>query len=249
MVKYMKRVVLITGASRGIGAAIAETFANAGYDIAINCLNQEMLESGGVQVAEKCRAYGSKAECFIADVSDFDACEKMVDEVAAKMGGIDVLINNAGITRDGALVRMGEEQFDAVIEVNLKSVFNMTRHVASLMMKKRFGRIINMASVAGVGGNKGQINYAASKAGIIGITKTTAKELGSRNITCNAIAPGIIESAMTASLPDKIKEGMIEATSLKRFGTPQHVADTALFLAENDYITSQVILVDGGLAL
>ena len=245
----MNKVVFITGASQGIGAVISETFAKAGYDVAINCYSEHTLENGGVQTAERCREFGVKAHCFVADVSDFEACGQMVKAVAETMGGIDVLVNNAGITRDGSLVRMGEEQFDAVIAANLKSVFNMTRHVSSIMMRKRAGSIINISSVAGVYGNKGQINYAASKAGVIGITKTTAKELGSRNITCNAIAPGIIESAMTAVLPDKIKSAMLDATSLGRFGTPQHVADTALFLAGNDYITGQVIIVDGGLQM
>lgn len=245
----MGKTVLITGASQGIGAALAKSFAGHGYNVAINCYNESTLENGGKQTAEACRGLGVKAECFIADVSDFGACEAMTKAVAERFGSIDVLINNAGITRDGLLVRMSEQSFDDVIAANLKSVFNMTRHVGAVMMKKRAGKIINMSSVAGVYGNAGQINYSASKAGIIGITKTTAKELGARGITCNAIAPGFIESPMTDVLSDEIKEKILNSISLKRFGAVEDVVRVALFLADTDYVTGQTIVVDGGLAM
>lgn len=245
----MEKTVLITGASQGIGAALAKSFAGHGYNVAINCYNESTLENGGNQTAEACRGFGVEAECFIADVSDFGACEAMTKAVSERFGGIDVLINNAGIKRDGLLVRMNEQSFDDVIAANLKSVFNMTRHVGAVMMKKRSGRIINMSSVAGVYGNAGQINYSASKAGVIGITKTTAKELGSRGITCNAIAPGFIRSPMTDAMPDAIKEKILNSVSLNRFGTVEDIAKVALFLADADYITGQTIIVDGGLAM
>lgn len=245
----MNKVVLITGASQGIGAALAASFARNGYNVAINCYNEYTLENGGEQTAEECRAFGVEAECFVADVSDFAACESLTKAVADRFGTIDVLINNAGITRDGLLVRMSEQNFDDVIAANLKSVFNMTRFVGAVMMKKRSGRIINMASVAGVYGNAGQANYSASKAGIIGLTKTSAKELGPRGITCNAIAPGFIKSPMTDVLSDEVKEKILNGISLKRFGEVEDVAKVALFLASADYITGQVILVDGGLMM
>jgi len=245
----MKKTVLITGASQGLGAAMAKHFAAADYNVAINCYNQNSLESGGKQVKSECEKIGAEAECFIADVSDFDACENLIKQVIAKFGGIDVLINNAGITRDYMLPAMSEDMFDSVIAANLKSVFNMTRHVSKPMMKKRAGHIINITSVSGVYGNRGQANYSASKAGVIGLTKTTAKELGSRGIICNAIAPGFIESPMTNDLPDDIKNKLLSAVSLGRLGTAADVAETALFLAATTYITGQVILVDGGLRM
>ena len=245
----LNKTVLITGASQGIGAVMAKTFAEAGYNVAINCYNLSTQENGGAQTAEACRAYGAEAECFIADVSDFAASEALVQAVCAKFGQIDVLINNAGITRDGLLVQMNEQNFDDVIAANLKSVFNMTKHAAKGMIKRRCGNIINMASVAGVYGNPGQINYSASKAGIIGITKTTAKELGKRGIVCNAVAPGLIASPMTDALTDEQKKRMLDAVSLGRLGTAQEVADTALFLAGSTYITGQTIIIDGGLRM
>lgn len=243
------KTVLVTGGSQGIGAVIAKTFAEAGYDVAINCYNEQTLENGGVQTAEACRAQGVEAECFIADVSSYAACEKLVEAVTKRFGAIDILINNAGITRDGLLVQMSEENYDGVIAANQKSVFNMTRHAARGMIKRRSGKIINMASVAGVYGNAGQMNYAASKAAIIGMTKTTAKELGKRGITCNAIAPGLIESPMTDALTDEQKARILSAVSLGRFGKPREIADAALFLARNDYISGQTIVIDGCLSM
>jgi 3-oxoacyl-[acyl-carrier protein] reductase len=241
--------VLITGATQGIGAELAKAFAQAGYNVAINCYNEDTRENDGEQVAEACRAHGVEAQCFVADVSDFAASEAMVKAVLERFGSIEVLINNAGITRDGLLLRMSEKNFDDVIATNMKSVFNMVRHVTPGMMKKRRGNIINMSSVAGVYGNRGQLNYAASKAGMIGLTKTIAKELGSRNILCNAIAPGFIQSHMTDAMTDEAKQQSFSRISLRRYGTVQDVADTALFLARQTYITGQTILVDGGLEM
>lgn len=245
----MSETVLITGASQGIGAVLARRFAQEGYNVAINCYNGHTLENGGLETAEACRALGAQAECFVADVSDFEACAALAKAVAARFGAIDVLINNAGITRDGLLVRMSEQGFDDVIAANLKSVFNMTRHVGAMMMKARKGAIINMASVAGVYGNAGQFNYSASKAGVIGATKTTAKELGPRGVTCNAIAPGFIKSPMTDVLTDDVKAKILAGISLGRFGEADDVADTALFLARTKYVTGQVVVVDGGLMM
>jgi 3-oxoacyl-[acyl-carrier protein] reductase len=241
--------VLITGATQGIGAELAKAFAKAGYNVAINCYNEDTRVGGGELVAEACRAHGVEAACFVADVSDYAASEAMVKAVLERFGSIEVLINNAGITRDGLLLRMSEKNFDDVIATNMKSVFNMVRHVTPGMVKKRRGNIINMSSVAGVYGNRGQLNYAASKAGMIGMTKTIAKELGSRNILCNAIAPGFIQSHMTDAMTDEAKEQSFSRISLRRYGTVQDVADTALFLAQQTYITGQTILVDGGLEM
>ena len=245
----MGKVVLITGATRGIGAELARAFGASGYDVAIGCRTRESMERLGLKVAADCRSHGVNAGCFVADVSDFSACAAMVKQVTEEMGGIDVLINNAGITRDGPVARMSEESFDSVMDANLKSAFNMIRQVTPLMMKRKAGNIINISSVVGIGGNAGQANYSASKAGLIGLTKSVAKELGSRNITCNAIAPGFIQSDMTDSLSGSLKEALLARTSLRRLGTPKDVADTALFLASQDFITGQVIVVDGGLSM
>lgn len=245
----MNKNVLITGAARGIGAALAEAFAKAGYHVGIGVRSQESLEKNGLAVAEKCRAHGVKAVCLVGDVSDFSACAAITKQMAAELGTIDVLINNAGITKDGPVARMSEESYDSVVNSNLKSAFNMIRHVSGVMMKQRSGKIINISSVVGLYGNQGQVNYAASKAGMIGITKSVAKELGSRGITCNAIAPGFIQSDMTESLPDALKQAMLNMISLRRFGKVQDIADTALFLAGQDFITGQVIVVDGGMSM
>ena len=225
--------------------------ASDGFQIAINCRGEAEKENGGVQTAEACRAYGVEAECFICDVSDFSACENMVKAVKDRFGSIDVLVNNAGITKDGLLARMSEEQFDIVTNVNYKSVFNMTRHVSGVMIKQRSGRIINVASVAGLYGNAGQFNYSASKAGIVGMTLTAAKELGKRNITVNAVAPGFIETPMTDVLDEKVKEAIKGQIALGRYGKPEEVASTISFLASEDasYISGQVIVIDGCLSM
>lgn len=245
------KTALITGASQGLGAAMAKRLAKDGFAIAINCRSEAEVQNGGLAVKAECEAFGVQAECFIADVSDFAACESMVKAVKERFSTIDVLVNNAGITRDGLIARMSEEQFDIVTAVNYKSVFNMLRHVTPVMMKQRSGKIINISSVAGAFGNAGQLNYSASKAGVIGMTMTAAKELGPRNITVNAIAPGFIQTPMTDVLDEKLKETMLSATSLKRFGTPDEVAGTVSFLASDDaaYITGQTIVIDGGLQM
>lgn len=247
----MGKVALITGASQGIGARIAEKFAQNGYDIAINCRSQADMEKGGQEVSAKCREHGVEAECFIADVSSFESCGDLVKAVAERFGRLDVLVNNAGITRDGLMVRMSEEQFDAVINVNLKSVFNMMHHAGRVMMKARSGHIVNIASVAGLYGNAGQINYSASKAGVVGMTLTAAKELGPRGVTVNAVAPGFIETQMTAVLDDKVKEAALTNIPLGRLGKPDDVANAVYFLASDEaaYITGQVLVVDGGMLM
>lgn len=247
----MEKTALITGASRGLGAAMAKRLAQDGFSIAINCYNEAEREQDGNAVAEYCRSLGVEAECFLGDVSSGSDCEQMVVAVKERFGSIDVLVNNAGITRDGLLVRMSEADFDAVTNVNYKSVFYMTKQVGLIMMRQRSGRIINVSSVAGVHGNAGQFNYAAAKAGIIGMTKSAAKELGGRGITVNAIAPGFINTAMTATLPDQYKQAILKQIALKRYGEPEEVAGVVSFLAGKDagYINGQVIVIDGCLSM
>ena len=239
-----KKVALITGGSRGIGKAIAEKFAKNGYDLVINYVSDNTdLDA----IKEEFKQYGSEVLMEKADVSNYAECEKMVTAAIEKFGRIDVLVNNAGVTRDNLLMRMKEEDFDKVISINLKGTFNLTKLVTPYMMKRREGRIVSISSVVGVMGNAGQSNYAASKAGIIGFTKSVAKELASRNIRVNAVAPGFIETDMTKDLP---LEGMAEHIPLKRLGQPQDIAKAVKFLAEDaTYITGQVLQVDGGLVI
>ena len=242
------QVVLVTGGSRGIGKSVALACAREGARVIINY-------AGNVKAAEETvkeiSDLGQKCLAVQADVSKLADVERLIEEATAEFGKIDVLVNNAGITRDGLLMRMKEEDWDAVIETNLKGVFLCTKAVIRGMMKQRSGRIINMTSVVGVMGNAGQANYAAAKAGVIGFTKSTAKELASRGITVNAIAPGFIHSDMTAILPESVKEEMIKAIPIGRMGEADEVADTVLFLASNSarYITGQVIHVDGGMVM
>ena len=240
------KVVLVTGASRGIGRAIANQFAQAGANVAFTYLSS--VEKGEALVKEL-EAHGVKAKGYRSDASMFDAAEELVNSVIADFGQIDVLINNAGITRDGLLMRMTEEQWDEVIRVNLKSVFNLTKAVIKPMMKAKAGSIVNMTSIVGVKGNAGQANYAASKAGIIGFTKSVALELGSRNIRCNAIAPGFIETEMTGELNEATVEEWKKSIPLKRGGEAAEVANVCLFLGSDlsSYVTGQTIQVDGGL--
>ncbi|MDR3552808.1 MAG: 3-oxoacyl-[acyl-carrier-protein] reductase [Clostridia bacterium] len=247
----MNKCALVTGASQGIGACIAQRLAKSGYNLAINCYSQSTVENGGNAVAQACRALGVEAECFVADVSGFEACAGLVRDVLERFGSLDVLVNNAGITKDGLMVRMSEEQFDAVISVNLKSVFNMMHHAGRAMMKARSGHIVNIASVAGLYGNAGQINYSAAKAGVVGMTMTAAKELGPRGINVNAVAPGFIETPMTAALPEKIRESALAGITLGRFGAPGDVANAVNFLASDEasYITGQVLVIDGGMVM
>ena len=242
-------VALITGSARGIGAAIAQRLAKDGFDIALNDVSEKSFENNDIM--EKIRANGVKCEKFIADVSNFEQVEIMVKAVKELFGSIDVLVNNAGITRDGLLARMSEDNYDLVISVNQKSVYNMMRHVAPIMMKQRSGRIINMSSVAGLHGNPGQFNYSASKAAIIGMTKSAAKELGSRGINVNAIAPGFISTPMTDQLTDEQKKAILEMIAMKRYGSVEEIAGVASFLAGKDssYVTGQVIEISGGLSM
>ena len=242
------KVALITGASRGIGRAVAVRLAEEGADIAINFAGNEKAANEVKIMVEK---MGRRAMLVQADVAQQEAVVDMVQSVIKEMGTIDILVNNAGIVRDGALLRMKEENWDAVLDTNLKGVFHCTQAVTKLMMKKKQGRIINMTSVVGIMGNAGQANYAAAKAGVIGFSKAAAKELSSRGVTVNMVAPGCIDTDMTASLPDKAKDAMVAAIPLGRVGLPVDVANAVLFLASDyaSYITGQVIHVDGGMVM
>jgi 3-oxoacyl-[acyl-carrier protein] reductase len=240
------KTALITGASRGIGKAIAKKFAMEGADIAItNIFNDEEFKSAIKEI----ESLGVRANGYIFNVADFAESQKIVGDILKDFSRIDILVNNAGITKDTLLMRMTEEQWDAVISVNLKSVFNLTKAVIQPMLKQKDGSIINMSSVVGVSGNAGQSNYSASKAGIIGFTKSIAKELGSRNIRCNAIAPGFILTEMTDKLPENVKNEWINKIPLRRGGTPEDVANIALFLASDlsSYVSGQTIQVCGGM--
>ncbi|WP_350288603.1 3-oxoacyl-[acyl-carrier-protein] reductase [uncultured Croceitalea sp.] len=238
--------VIITGASRGIGMGIAKVFAEHGANVAFTYSSSE---APALALEKELSGIGVKAKAYKSNAASFDDSEKLVASVLEDFDGIDVLINNAGITKDNLLMRMGEEDFDKVIEINLKSVFNMTKAVQRTLLKQRKGSIINMSSVVGVKGNAGQTNYAASKAGMIGFTKSVALELGSRNIRCNAIAPGFIETEMTDKLDEKTVQGWRDAIPLKRGGSPEDVANACLFLASDlsAYVTGQVLNVDGGM--
>ncbi|MCY7356096.1 MAG: 3-oxoacyl-[acyl-carrier-protein] reductase [Rudanella sp.] len=240
------KVALITGASRGIGRAIAQRFAQEGAHVAFTYLSS--VEKG-LALEEELRAFGGTVKGYRSDASDYKAAEDLMAAVIADFGTVDVLVNNAGITKDGLLMRMSEEQWDSVITVNLKSVFNLTKAVIKPMMKARSGSIINLTSVVGIRGNAGQANYAASKAGIIGFTKSVALELGSRNVRSNAIAPGFIETEMTGEINEKAVEEWKQQIPLKRGGQPEEVADACVFLASDlsRYITGQVLQVDGGM--
>ena len=240
------KTVLITGANRGIGKGIALKFASHGADIAFS----DIAYNDDSKHAEKeLEAFGVKAKGYASDASSFTSSEKLIQEILHDFKKIDILVNNAGIARDNLLLRMTESDWDLVINVNLKSVFNLTKAVQKEMIKRRFGSIINMSSVVGIEGNLGQSNYSASKAGIIGFTKSVAQELGSRNIRCNAIAPGFIDTEMTSRLPADVRENWIKDIPLKRAGTPEDVANVALFLASDlsSYVNGQVISVCGGM--
>ncbi|EOU1910892.1 MAG: 3-oxoacyl-[acyl-carrier-protein] reductase [Clostridium perfringens] len=242
------KVAIVTGGTRGIGRAIALKLADQGANIVINYRNSDkeaeelkaILEEKGVKVLTvKC------------DISNFEDSKNLMDKCKEVLGKIDILVNNAGITKDTLIMRMKEEDFDNVIDVNLKGTFNCAKHASAIMLKQRFGKIINMTSVVGIAGNAGQVNYAASKAGVIGLTKSLAKELGSRGITVNAVAPGFINTDMTASLSEKVKEEASKNIPLKRLGDPEDVANLVGFLASDaaNYITGQVINVDGGMVM
>ena len=240
------KVALVTGAGRGIGRAIALALAKEGAEVIINYNGSEECAK---EVLQMIQAQGGKASVYPCNVSDFAACEEMIQTVIKEHGHLDILVNNAGITKDGLIMKMKEEDFDKVLEVNLKGTFNTIRHSARQMLKQRSGKIINIASVSGILGNVGQANYAASKAGVIGLTKTMARELGSRGITVNAVAPGFVDTEMTKVLSDEVKKAACGQILLGHFGKPENIADTVVFLASEkaDYITGQVISVDGGM--
>ena len=238
------KTAVVTGAAKGIGKAIALAFAKEGCNIVLNY--HSSLDDETVQEIEAC---GVTCMPVQGDVSDFAFAADMMKKVKKELGSVDILVNNAGITKDMLLMRMTEEQFDSVIQTNLKGTFNMIRHASSIMLKQRSGAIINMSSVVGVMGNVGQANYAASKAGIIGLTKSTAKELAARGVTCNAIAPGVVETDMTAALSEDLQKQMLETIPLKRYGQVDDIAQAAVFLAKNTYITGQVLHVDGGMCM
>ena len=240
------KTALITGAARGIGKAIALKFASEGANIAFTDL---VIDENARQTEQEIAAFGVKAKGYASNAADFEETEKVVNLVKEEFGSIDILVNNAGITKDGLMMRMTESQWDAVINVNHKSAFNFIHACTPVMMRQRSGSIINMASVVGVHGNAGQCNYAASKAGLIALAKSIGQEMGSRGIRANAIAPGFIETAMTAALPDEVRQEWVKRIPLRRGGTVEDIANTAVFLASDlsSYITGQVIQVDGGM--
>lgn len=242
-----KKVAFITGSARGIGLAIAEQLASDGYSIVISDILSEVAEES----AARLRAGGTEAMAVAGDVSKLDDVEKMFKEAVDKFSSVDILVNNAGITRDNFIMRIDERDWDLVMNINLKGAFFCTKVASRLMMKKRWGRIVNISSVVGVMGNIGQANYSASKAGLIGLTKSSAKEFASRNITVNAVAPGYIETEMTEKLPEAAKEGFLSVIPLKRPGTPKDVAGIISFLASEkaEYVTGQVIHCDGGMVM
>ncbi len=241
------QVAIVTGGARGIGREIALTFANEGADLALFDVNPDQLE----RTAQELRALGRRAEGVVVDVTDGKQVDEGVAKVLDKLGRIDILINNAGITKDGLLIRMDDAQWDQVLNINLKGTFLCTRAVARHMLKQRRGRIVSISSIVGLIGNPGQANYAASKAGIIGLTKAVAKELASREVTCNAIAPGFIKTEMTDALPEEARQRLMSAIPMGTLGEPVDVAQAALFLVSEAarYITGQVLVVDGGLAM
>ena len=242
--KLEQKNVFITGSSRGIGLAIAHKFASLGANVVLNSrgeISEELLA--------EFKPYGVKVLAISGDVSDFADAKRMVDQAIEELGSVDVLVNNAGITQDTLMLKMTEEDFEKVLKINLTGAFNMTQAVLKQMIKAREGAIINMSSVVGLMGNIGQANYAASKAGLIGFTKSVAREVANRNVRVNAIAPGMIESDMTAVLSDKVKDAMLAQIPMKQFGQAEQVAEVTAFLASQDYLTGQVLAIDGGLTM
>lgn len=245
---FSEKTALVTGASRGIGRAIALAFAKEGANVAVIYAGNSAAAG---ETVEELKALGVKARAWQCDVGDFAAAGAVCKEVIEEFGGVDILVNNAGIIRDGLILSMKEADFDAVVNTSLKGAFNMTKHLYSHMMKKRRGRIINMASVSGLMGNAGQANYAAAKAGVIALTKTTARELAGRGVTCNAIAPGFIRTPMTDVLTDEQKKAAESVVALRRFGEPEEVASVVSFLAgpDSSYVSGQVIVIDGAMSI
>lgn len=246
-----RRVALVTGSARGIGEAIARAFAQEGYNIVLNCPFESGREDLEMLASEISSVYGVEVRAQVADVSCAEEAQALVAQAHSAWGRLDVLVNNAGITRDGLMMRMKESDFDDVIAVNLKGTFSCCKAATKYMMKQRFGRIINLSSVVGISGNAGQVNYAASKAGVIGLTKSLSREVASRNITVNAIAPGFIQTAMTDALSESQRAAIADRIGSGRLGTPEDIAGVALFFASDAaaYITGQVLCVDGGLSL
>lgn len=244
----MNKLAVVTGASGGIGRAIAVKLAEAGYNVIVH-YNGSYEKA--LTTKEQCEEHGITATLYKCDVANYGEVEEMFKNISKEHGSIDVLVNNSGITKDGLLLRMKETDFDNVIDINLKGTFNTIKHVAKIMMKQKFGNIINISSVVGVSGNAGQVNYAASKAGVLGITKSVAKELVSYNVRCNAVTPGFIETEMTEKMSDKAKELVLSSIPMKQMGTVEDVANLVEFLAsdKSKYITGQVINVDGGMLI
>lgn len=244
--QFEGRTAIITGSSRGIGKAIAEKLGKLGANIVLNATSEAVLET-----VKEFEAMGIKVVATIADIRKPEDVKAMISTAVDTFGGVDILINNAGITRDKPMALMSEDDWDIVLDINLKGSFLCTKAAAKLMIKKKYGRIVNISSVAGAYGNAGQANYSASKGGLIGLTKTTAKEFAPRGITCNAVTPGLIESNMTEILPDDLKQKYLDKIALRRFGTPEDVANVVAFLASDEagYVTGQVIDIDGGLVM
>lgn len=242
------KIALVTGASRGIGKATALELARQGATVVVNYTSGK---DAALEVQQEITAMGGQAILYPCDISQFDKVEEMITTIVKKLGRIDILVNNAGVTRDGLLMKMSEEDYDRVLDINLKGTFNTIRFASRQMMKQKAGRIINLSSVSGVLGNAGQANYSASKAGVIGLTKATARELATRGITCNAIAPGFIDTDMTRALPDSVRESVVNQIPLKEFGQVEDIANMVAYLAseKGKYITGQVINIDGGMAM